>query len=359
MGTAAVASFASLRNALINVPPKIELALNATNTLAQNVIIQLTWKENGKDKNAYTGWTGVSCRKAIPPVGTRKNDVLPMFDIDPAFAATIGLTEGTRVQLNVHQDCGVAHTVHVEPLTANDWEIMVHVSFVLNLQKELHSNFLELNLVSQIRAVTTIHPITIYLSPTSVATINVTQIEPPPTDPARKPFAILSPQAEVIVAPKVRQPLPVSPETQLDLNGGKNSVASTTKSKRSRRKPADPSIILRTICLPHPVFEDELLDNLCVYVDPQVKALPVFSGGVAKISIIPSPSRQTSTPEKEKEANAVSESEFTVAKQIVVKAQIWEEAPEGHIGLSPQLALTLGLSGLGDFAKYARIEIFD
>jgi peroxin-1 len=125
MGTPAIASFSSLRNALINVPPKIEAVLNASNSLVQNVVIQITWKEGGKDKNAYVGWTGVSCRKTTSPVGARKNENVPMFDIDPAFAGSIGLREGTRVQLTVHQDVAVAHTVHLEPLTPNDWEIMV------------------------------------------------------------------------------------------------------------------------------------------------------------------------------------------------------------------------------------------
>ena len=126
MGTPAIAAFGPLRNALINVPPKLEAALNASNTLAQNVVIQISWKEAGKDKNAYTGWTGMSCRKTMSPVGTRKNEIVSMFDIDPVFAANVGLREGTKVQLTVHQDALVAHTIHVEPLTANDWEIMVH-----------------------------------------------------------------------------------------------------------------------------------------------------------------------------------------------------------------------------------------
>ena|SRR5436305_10793238 len=125
MGTPAIVSYASLRNALINVPPKIEAVLNASNTFAQNVIIQISWKDGGRDKNAYTGWSGISCRKTSSPVGPRKNEIISMFDIDPAFASNVGLREGMRVQLIVHQDPAVAHTVHVEPLTANDWEIMV------------------------------------------------------------------------------------------------------------------------------------------------------------------------------------------------------------------------------------------
>jgi peroxin-1 len=171
---------------------------------------------------------------------------------------------------------------------------------------------------------------------------------------SRKPFAILSPQAEVVVAPKVRQPVPMESEGAFDLTGARNSVASTSKSKRLRRKAPDPSLHLRTICLPHPTFEDELLDSLCVYVSPFMKSSPVFSGGMTKISIVPSPSKPPTAPEKEKEKeNAASnETEFAIAKQVVVKVQAWEEAPEHHIGLSPQLAATLGIHGIGNIAKY-------
>jgi len=143
MGTPAIATFASLRNALINVPPKLEAALNASNTFAQNVVIQISWKEGTKDRNAYTGWTGVSCRKTASPVAQRKNENVGMFDIDPAFAANIGLKEGTRVQLTVHQDVAIAHTIHVEPLTANDWEIMVRK---IHLRLPEYRNFIRTSL---------------------------------------------------------------------------------------------------------------------------------------------------------------------------------------------------------------------
>ena len=198
------------------------------------------------------------------------------------------------------------------------------------------------------------HPITIYLSPTSTAVINVTQIEPSLTDPTRRPFAILSPQAEVIVAPKLRQPLAVESEGAFDFTGAKNSVASTSKSKKLRRKVIDPSFLLRTICLPHPTFEDEIPeDTLCVYVDPFMKTSPVFAGGFAKISIIPSPSKPAVVTDKDKDNIAApNEAEFTITKQIVAKVQVWEEAPEDHVGLSPQLASTLGINDLGDLAKY-------
>jgi peroxin-1 len=196
------------------------------------------------------------------------------------------------------------------------------------------------------------HPITIYLSPTSTAVINVTQIDPPLADPTRRPFAILSPQAEVIVAPKLRQPPPVESEGPFDLTGAKNSAASTTKSKRPRRKVLDPSLTLRTICQPHPIFDDEVVDNLCLYVNPFIKTLPVFSEGLAKVSLLPSPSKPPVPLDKEKDNAPTNDTEFTNAKQIVAKVQMWEEAPEDHVGLSQRLATTLGIHGVGDLLRY-------
>ena len=140
-------------------------------------------------------------------------------------------------------------------------------------------------------------------------------------------------------------------EGAFDLTGAKNSVASTTKSKRSRRKVLDPSLILRTICLPHPIFEDEVVDNLCIYVNTFVKTSAVFSGGLAKVSLLPSPSKLPVVPDKEKDATT-NDTEFINAKQIVVKVQVWEEAPEDHVGLSPRLAATLGIHRLGDLLRY-------
>jgi peroxin-1 len=348
MGTSAIACFAPLRNALINVPPKMEQALTAANTLAQNIVIQLSWKDNGRDKSAYVGWTGISCRKTASPVGARKNDNMAMFDIDPAFASNVGLREGTKVQLTVHPDVPVAYTVHVEPLTANDWEIMV-IPLKNELTQELHPAFLELNLINQIRAVTPSHPTTIYLSMTSSAVITVTQIEPPLSDPVHRPFAILSPSAEIIVAPKLRP----STETNgpVDVTGNRNSIASTSKSRKPKRKGTEPSMLLRTVCLPHKTFKGAVDEGLCVYVDPYIKASALFSGGMCKVSVLGSPGRQVATQEKKDDGPGGADTELMIARQVVVKVLVWEDAPANHVGISPSLAATLGIQSLGDIAK--------
>jgi len=205
------------------------------------------------------------------------------------------------------------------------------------------------------------HPITVYLSPTSTAVVNVTQVEPPLGDASRRLFAILSPQAEVIVAPKLRRPVQTEAATEgaFDLTGAKNSVASTAKSKKSRRKAPDPSIVLRTICLPHPLFEDEVSDSLTIYVSPFLKASPVFSGGLAKISILPSPSKPVPAPDKDKDKETVAnDAEFTVAKLLAVRLHVWEDGPEDHVGISPRLAGTLGITELGDLSRYSLPKLY-
>jgi hypothetical protein len=97
---------------------------------------------------------------------------------------------------------------------------------------------------------------------------------------------------------------------------------------------------------------DDVLDNLCIYVDPLVKTLAIFSGGLVKISLLSSPSKPPVVPEKDKDASP-NDAEFSIAKAVVVKVQVWEEAPEGHVGISPRLANTLGVHGLGDLARYS------
>ncbi|KAK4913754.1 hypothetical protein LTR28_013734, partial [Elasticomyces elasticus] len=121
-------------------------------------------------------------------------------EMDATFGRLLGLAEGQKVGISLHVDPPQAHTIHIEPLTATDWEII-----------ELHARFLEMNFLSQVRALPNpayassgpSHPLTLHLTPTSTANIAVTSLLPAP--PASQPFVKISPDAEVIVAPKTRQ----------------------------------------------------------------------------------------------------------------------------------------------------------
>jgi len=148
-----------------------------------------------------------------------------MVEIDATFAKLLGLSEGSKIGILIHLDPPIAHSINIEPLTPADWEVI-----------ELHATFLELNLLSQIRALPnpaynnkastqaeTTHPLTLHLSPTSTANIIVTSMAPP--IPSTSPFAKIAPDAEVIVAPKTR------PRSSRNTRGDARSTASRRSGK--------------------------------------------------------------------------------------------------------------------------------
>ena len=169
----------------------------------------------------------------------RQQDV-PLVELDATFAHALRLSDGQKVTASIHVDPPIAHTVNIEPLTPEDWEIM-----------ELHATFLEINLVNQIRALPNPnyappngpkpppHPLTLHLSPTSTANIIVTSLVPELS--STSPFAKLSPDAEVIVAPKARsKPSRSSGENRSvssRKSAGGRSGASTVRRRSGRDEP--------------------------------------------------------------------------------------------------------------------------
>ncbi|KAJ6172702.1 hypothetical protein N7470_001769, partial [Penicillium chermesinum] len=214
--TTAEVALVPLKNCLVNLPPSLVSLLVNANTPAQNAIIELQYKSNSAkangaalQKSCYLGWTGMPSKRKLAPVVSRdgintgyaREQEVSTVELDTTFGRLLGLAEGQKVGLLVHLDPPIAHTINIEPLTPEDWEII-----------ELHATFLELNLLSQIRALpnpsyTTaeaehMHPLALHLSPTSTANIVVTSLTPAPSETS--PFAKIAPDAEVIVAPKVR-----------------------------------------------------------------------------------------------------------------------------------------------------------
>ncbi|KAL8797975.1 MAG: hypothetical protein Q9182_007067 [Xanthomendoza sp. 2 TL-2023] len=227
---------ASLKNCLINLPPSLVSILENSNISAQDVVVEILVKNStgpNKDgrpaqRSIFVGWSGMPAARRSTPFSASRNERasaakghdVAVVEIDAAFGRTLGLQDGQRAGLLFHSDPPLAHTVHIEPLTPADWEII-----------ELHANFLELNLLSQIRALPNpsylsspsvqaqqTHALTIHLSPTSTANIIISSFAPPLASSI--PFAKIATNAEVIVAPKMRPRM-----TQQ--NGGRSIVAST------------------------------------------------------------------------------------------------------------------------------------
>lgn len=294
-----------------------------------------------------------SKRRAAAPVGrdggrlSSRDQEVQMVEIDATLASTLSLTDGQKVMATVHIDPPVAHTINIEPMTPEDWEII-----------ELHATFLELNLQSQIRALPNPtytaggdrpvppHPLTLHLSPTSTANIKVVSLDPAP--PATSAFAKLSPNAEVIVAPKTRAKAAQS-------GGDHRSVASTSRSKRSgtstvrkkAREEPKPTLFLRAI---DRSYCDDWFDSpapvqeLVVWVDRDRLFSNEFRGvNYVAVDVIKPAGLQKPQPE----GGAPQETSSIAASKIVAHLQPWDDPPNGQTAaLSTPLCAALGCNGI-------------
>lgn len=298
-------ALASTKSCLVNLPSVLARSLALKNVPAQGIVVVISL---GSTKS-YAGWTGhgASDSKAV--------------EMDAAFARNIGAAVGNDVSLDIQYDPPRAEVVWVEPNTADDWEIM-----------ELHASFLELNLLNQIRAVSTAHPLTVYLNAHTTATILVKRIEPDLVD--GQMFARISPSAEVIVSPKSR---PVNNKESVSVRSNGSTKARTTRSTKRQT-----SVFLRAlpdstskltglnIFVPASVLRSAL--GISKYLQVQV-VLPSALQSKSDNDLIQPP-----TPPKDfKEDSAL-----TVAREIVVRAHGVEDVPEGHVRLSEKVMLAIG-----------------
>ncbi|KAJ5963749.1 uncharacterized protein N7479_003625 [Penicillium vulpinum] len=369
-----------LKNCLVNLPPSLVALLVNANTLyqtAQNVIIELQYKSgSGKANGAppqqscFLGWTGMPSKRRLAPVvgreginsGYSREQETSTVELDTTFGRLLGLTEGQKVGLFIHLDPPVAHTINIEPLTPEDWEII-----------ELHATFLELNLLSQIRALPNptynaaqsvhMHPLALHLSPTSTANIVVTSLTPAPSETS--PFVKIAPDAEVIVAPKVRSK--TSKSSRADSrsatgssrkSAGGRSASSTVRPKSSRSDTSTrSSLYLRGVDRSATTqyfdgeIEDDANEGLRIWVDPDLLTSHELRGATwACVSVVqpsglkppPDPQQQLAQAEQQKSNDAGA-----ITTKLVAKLLPWEEAPDNqHAAMSTLLCTALGAENM-------------
>ncbi|CAG8742601.1 10347_t:CDS:2, partial [Racocetra fulgida] len=89
----------------MNLPFKWSQVLSEQNQLPQTVILELSWHDTKiAQGKAYVGWSGFSS----------KADHSDAIEIDPQFGEAIGLHHDQK-----------ANSVKVEPISSDDWEIIV------------------------------------------------------------------------------------------------------------------------------------------------------------------------------------------------------------------------------------------
>ncbi|KAF6842910.1 peroxisome biosynthesis protein [Colletotrichum musicola] len=372
--TQAEISLAHLKNCLVNLPASLVSLLVNVNTQtyqpAQNVVVELTFRPSPasasasgtpQQRSVFVGWTGMPSKRKVAPIVGRdginggrtgsslRDQELPQVELDATLASTLGLSDGQKVTASIYVDPPVAHTINIEPITPEDWEMI-----------ELHATFLELNLLQQVRALpnpaflsssgtlVTPHALTLHLSPTSTANIKVVSLDPAPG--ADFPFAKIAPNAEVIVAPKTRAKASHS-------LGENRSVASTSKSKRSgastvRRRSAreerKPALCLRgvdqTMC--RDWLDEDVAQDFSVWVDRDLLYTKDFRGvNFVSVSIL-RPTQQASTNPQKPQQDAEASSTSKVTSKVVAHLRAWDDPPDSKtIALSSALASTLGFTG--------------
>jgi peroxin-1 len=331
--------------------------------VAQNVVVELSYRQPpppgasdprvaSPPKSVFVGWTGMQSQRRLASVvgrdGLRGSQAasqqdIPAVEVDTTFARLIGLNEGQKLGILLHLDPPQAHTINIEPLTPVDWEMI-----------ELHAQFLELNFLSQIRALPNPqsqapHPLTLHLSPTTTANITVTSIAPVPPTPS--PFVKISPDAEVIVAPKTRQKERSSTRESRSVGGASRKSGKSTASTVRRRSGRDDTaskgaVFLRGVdrCVAQEWFdEDEDADaaGLKVWVDKDILLTKALRGATwVSVAIIkPAGLQEPVDMSKEQEQEKA-------ATRVIARIAAWEDAPDSrHIALSTDLCRVLGFEG--------------
>jgi peroxin-1 len=278
----------------------------------------------------------------------RQDHHVATVEIDATFARLLGISDGLKVSLTLHVDPPQAHTVNIEPLTPTDWDMI-----------ELHARFLEMNFLSQVRALpnpafsSQPHPLTLHLTPTSTVNVLVTSLDPAPS--STQPFVKISPEAEVIVAPKTRQPRSSDRDGRSVASAGRKSVGGRSNASTVRR----PALRDETISRP-PIFlravdravatdyfdDDEPKDadkGLRVWADSHHLLTKSLKGAnhVSVTLVRPASLEEPTNPQ-----NQALDTEKPASK-IVARLCAWDDAPDSqHAALSSALCAALASSGL-------------
>ena len=202
------------------------------------------------------------------------------------------------------------------------------------------------------------HPLTIHLSPTSTANVIISSLTPP--QPSSTPFAKISPDAEVIVAPKTRPRLSHNDRTasRSIASTGHRSAGIGEKRQRSHRGSAGLNAVFlrgvnRSLCA-HMFDEDEAGKsydrNLVLWVDRDVLADKILKGlEYVCVSVVkPGGIELPLDPQQQQKSKDMEASESgKPASKIVAKLLAWDDAPDSrHVALSSALCSALNSEGI-------------
>ncbi|OBZ91846.1 Peroxisome biosynthesis protein PAS1 [Choanephora cucurbitarum] len=305
-----IVQYTPTRSCLVNLPHKWVNALLDQKKVPQNVILEISLE----NKKVYCGWSGEASKPLQPnSVFTHgANSKLDVLELDPQFGTALGFQEGQKVNVDFCRNVPECTTVHVEPLTEDDWEIL-----------ELHAGYVEENLLSQLRVVYAQQTICVWIHNKTLVRLSVASIEPKQQD-----YVKLTNQSEVIVAPKVRMPV-------------SNSLASEPSELTATAQKKQPSTHLR-VCYSGNMSVSDV--SVMMHPDAAIPLLDVNGNApqVVKISkLLPAFVKNNKEEQQHPEANDLEQ--FSPAKALFARLHLSSSIPSRHIAIGSVLQSTLSI----------------
>ncbi|CEL56526.1 Peroxisome biosynthesis protein PAS1 OS=Komagataella pastoris GN=PEX1 PE=3 SV=1 [Rhizoctonia solani AG-1 IB] len=182
--------YTPLRTCLINLPMSLYGPLAAKQVRPQRLAVHIALP--GASKGVYVGWTGMASASSLSKWqhgAQAAAEALDTIEIDPQVAQSYGFKDGATVEIGLVHNLPIATNVETEPLSADDWEIL-----------ETHADYVEQNLLGQVRAAAVGQEISVWALGRSRVQFRVVSIKP------EGQAVLLGPDTEVAIAPKLRPP---------------------------------------------------------------------------------------------------------------------------------------------------------
>lgn len=188
--------YKNLSNCNVNLPKQLANSLSVNHCKPKSFGLILSWvsndgtsrrkpsKEAGKPRQALVGWSG-GC--------TASKDVL---EISAQFAEALGLQEGQAIGVEPAEGVPTATMIMVKPASEDDWEVI-----------ELHSQFLEERLLSQVQLVFEGETLPLWVLGDTLAYVRITKVVGADITPKTRGFARIAQDGQVVIAPKPRSVL--------------------------------------------------------------------------------------------------------------------------------------------------------
>ncbi|KAJ9118613.1 hypothetical protein QFC22_003833 [Naganishia vaughanmartiniae] len=170
----------------------------------------------GRATQAFLGWSGLASASSLEMYGNAQNGKgsTETIEMDPEVAAQLGWAEGDLVEIGLLPAASKARSVSVTPMTADDWEVL-----------ELHTNYLENNLLSQMRAATTGAVVNVWVLGKTKIKLKIDETSPATTN---QNAVLITPDTEIFVAPRPRKPKAAQPAVKKEEKPPNKPVATAS-----------------------------------------------------------------------------------------------------------------------------------